>query len=93
MTGPCSSGIAGAGSSRPGTRLSRPGRCTRSLYLVVEGVLEVRLQGTRRMAGSSQRLITVGAGSVLGEMSFFDSGQRVRPGTGDECGGGGRTAP
>ena len=26
MTGPCSSSIAGAGSSTPGTRLSRPGR-------------------------------------------------------------------
>ncbi len=49
---------------------------SRSLYLVVEGVLEVRLQGARRMVGSSQRLITVGAGSVLGEMSFFDSAQR-----------------
>ena len=57
-------------------RLSRPGRLSRSLYLVVDGVLEVRVQGTRRVAGSSRRPITVGAGSVLGEMSFFDSGQR-----------------
>jgi CRP/FNR family transcriptional regulator, cyclic AMP receptor protein len=52
------------------------GATSRSLYLVVEGVLEVRLQRARRMAGSFRRPITVGAGSVLGEMSFFDSGQR-----------------
>lgn len=52
------------------------GALSRSLYLVVDGVLEVRLQANRRVAGSSRRPITVGAGSVLGEMSFFDSGQR-----------------
>ena len=49
---------------------------SRSLYLVVDGTLEVRPQGPGRLTGRSRPVITVGAGSVLGEMSFFDSGQR-----------------
>jgi CRP/FNR family transcriptional regulator, cyclic AMP receptor protein len=52
------------------------GASSRSLYLVVDGVLEVRLPAAGRMAGRSRRPIMVSAGSVLGEMSFFDSGQR-----------------
>jgi len=52
------------------------GATSRSLYLVVDGSLEVRLQGPGRLAGRSRPVIIVGAGSVLGEMSFFDSGQR-----------------
>jgi CRP-like cAMP-binding protein len=52
------------------------GATSRSLYLVVDGTLEVRLHGSGRGAGRSGRVITVGPGSVLGEMSFFDSGQR-----------------
>ncbi len=52
------------------------GAMTRSLYLVVDGALEVRPQSPNRAIGTPRRVITVGAGSVLGEMSFFDSGQR-----------------
>jgi CRP/FNR family transcriptional regulator, cyclic AMP receptor protein len=52
------------------------GATSRSLYLVVDGTLEVRPQGPGRLTGRSRPVITVGAGSVLGEMSFFDSGQR-----------------
>jgi CRP/FNR family transcriptional regulator, cyclic AMP receptor protein len=52
------------------------GAISRSLYLVVDGTLEVLPQGAKRGIGRPQRVITVGAGSVLGEMSFFDSGQR-----------------
>ena len=52
------------------------GTTSRSLYLVVDGTLQVHLQGKRRRTGLAPRVIAVGAGSVLGEMSFFDSGQR-----------------
>ena len=52
------------------------GAMSRSLYLVVDGALEVRPQSPNRAIGTPRRVITVGAGSVLGEMSFFDSGQR-----------------
>jgi CRP-like cAMP-binding protein len=49
---------------------------SRSLYLVVEGTLEVLPGGSKRPRGTSRRIVTVGAGSVLGEISFFDSGHR-----------------
>ncbi len=52
------------------------GATSRSLYLVVDGTLEVLPQGPKRALGRPRRTIKVGAGSVLGEMSFFDSGQR-----------------
>jgi CRP/FNR family transcriptional regulator, cyclic AMP receptor protein len=59
-----------------GAAVITAGSTSRSLYLVVDGNLQVRLQGSRRRAGRWPRVIAVGAGSVLGEMSFFDSGQR-----------------
>jgi CRP/FNR family transcriptional regulator, cyclic AMP receptor protein len=52
------------------------GATSRSLYLVVDGTLEVRPQGPGWITGRSPPVIPVCAGSVLGEMSFFDSGQR-----------------
>jgi CRP/FNR family transcriptional regulator, cyclic AMP receptor protein len=52
------------------------GAMSRSLYLVVDGTLEVLPPGPKRSHTASPRVITVGAGSVLGEIAFFDSGQR-----------------
>jgi CRP/FNR family transcriptional regulator, cyclic AMP receptor protein len=52
------------------------GALSRSIYLVVDGTLEVVPEGAKRALGTSGRVITVGAGSVLGEISFFDSGHR-----------------
>jgi CRP/FNR family transcriptional regulator, cyclic AMP receptor protein len=52
------------------------GATSRSLYLVEEGTLEVLPQGPERALGGPRRVIKVAAGSVLGEMSFFDNGPR-----------------
>ncbi len=59
-----------------GENVITAGAMSRSLYLVVEGTLEVRPAGPKRAVTSSRRVITVGAGSVLGEVAFFDGGQR-----------------
>jgi CRP/FNR family transcriptional regulator, cyclic AMP receptor protein len=52
------------------------GATSRSLYLVVDGTLEVLPEGAKRVLGRPRRVIKVGPGSVLGEMAFFDSGRR-----------------
>jgi len=52
------------------------GGTSRSLYLVVDGTLEVLSPDGRRRAGRYRRVASVGAGSVLGEMSFFDNARR-----------------
>jgi CRP-like cAMP-binding protein len=45
----------------------------RSLYLVLDGVLEVLVERGRR---GHQRVASLGAGSVIGELAFFDGGAR-----------------
>jgi CRP/FNR family cyclic AMP-dependent transcriptional regulator len=60
----------------PGEAVITAGAMSRSLYLIVDGTLEVRPRGPKRMLSASRGVITVGAGSVLGEIAFFDSGQR-----------------
>jgi CRP/FNR family transcriptional regulator, cyclic AMP receptor protein len=60
----------------PGDAVISAGATSRSLYLVVDGTLEVMPQGPKRPLGTPRRVIKVGKGSVLGEMSFFDSGRR-----------------
>lgn len=49
------------------------GASDRSLYLVLDGVLEVLVARGRRVY---QRVASLGAGSVLGELAFFDGGTR-----------------
>jgi len=59
-----------------GQTLIEAGATTRSLYIVVDGFLEVLAPVPGRREGRYKRIVTVGAGSVLGEMSFFDSAGR-----------------
>jgi CRP/FNR family transcriptional regulator, cyclic AMP receptor protein len=57
---------------RPGESVVTDGAREQSLYLVLEGELEVlvpRRRGHRRIA-------TIGEGSVIGELSFFDGAPR-----------------
>ncbi len=49
-----------------------PGSDDRSLYLVVDGTLEVILERGRR----GRRVAVLGGGTVIGEMAFFDGGAR-----------------
>ena len=49
------------------------GAMDRSLYLVLEGQLEVLAEHGRRR---HRRIALVGAGSVIGELAFFDGGAR-----------------
>ena len=56
-----------------GDTVMTAGEQDQSLYLVLEGQLEVLApQGRRRF----RRIASVGAGSVIGELSFFDGGTR-----------------
>lgn len=57
----------------PGDAIVAAGAADRSLYLVLEGQLEVLAQRGRR---GYRRIASVGAGSVIGELSFFDGGTR-----------------
>ena len=57
----------------PGEVIVTAGARDQSLYLVLEGELEVLAPRGRRR---SQRIASVGAGSVIGELSFFDGGAR-----------------
>jgi hypothetical protein len=57
----------------PGQILISAGIAERSLYLVVDGELEVLLPATR---GRWRRVGTVGKGSVLGELAFLDGAAR-----------------
>jgi CRP-like cAMP-binding protein len=49
------------------------GALEQSLYLVLEGQLEVLAENGRR---KYRKIASVGAGSVIGELSFFDGGAR-----------------
>jgi CRP/FNR family transcriptional regulator, cyclic AMP receptor protein len=50
------------------------GDTSRSLYLVLDGTLEVLQTGGR--LSRSRRIATVGSGSVIGEVAFFDGAAR-----------------
>ena len=52
------------------------GGTDRCLYLIVDGTLDVLAPQPGRLGGRPRRVSTVGAGSVLGEVSFFDGGGR-----------------
>ncbi len=57
----------------PGDAVVTAGERDQSLYLVLEGQLEVLVDRGRR---GHRRIASVGAGSVIGELSFFDGGAR-----------------
>jgi CRP/FNR family cyclic AMP-dependent transcriptional regulator len=52
-----------------GETLISPGAGDRSLYLVLEGQLEVLVPASRR---KWRQVSTVGSGGIIGELSFFD---------------------
>jgi CRP/FNR family transcriptional regulator, cyclic AMP receptor protein len=56
----------------PGDTVVTVGEQDQSLYLVLEGQLEVLAPRGRRY----RRIASVGTGSVIGELSFFDGGAR-----------------
>jgi CRP-like cAMP-binding protein len=60
-------------SFNPGDAIVTAGAFDRSLYLVIDGLLEVLVTRGRR---GYRRVATIGAGSVIGELSFFDGGAR-----------------
>lgn len=55
----------------PGEIVVQAGASDQSLYLVLEGEMEVLVPHGRR--GHNRRVASVGAGSVIGELSFFDA--------------------
>jgi CRP/FNR family transcriptional regulator, cyclic AMP receptor protein len=57
----------------PGDNVVTAGALDQSLYLVLEGQLEVLADNGRR---KYRKIASVGAGSVIGELSFFDGGGR-----------------
>jgi len=57
----------------PGDAVVEAGASEQSLFLVLEGELEVLVPHGRR---GHRRIAAVGAGSVIGELSFFDGGAR-----------------
>ncbi len=59
-----------------GDAIVTAGAVDQSLYLVLEGQLEVLTEATGRGRRGYRRLASVGAGSVIGELSFFDGGGR-----------------
>lgn len=60
-------------SFRSGDAVVTAGALDRSLYLIIDGLLEVLVSHGRR---GYRRVATIGAGSVIGELSFFDGGAR-----------------
>jgi CRP/FNR family transcriptional regulator, cyclic AMP receptor protein len=56
-----------------GETVVRAGAWEQSLYLVLEGELEVLAEHGRR---KYRKIASVSAGSVIGELSFFDGGAR-----------------
>ncbi len=58
----------------PGDEIVTAGAAVQSLFLVLEGQLEVLATGRGRRG--YRRLASVAAGSVIGELSFFDGGGR-----------------
>jgi CRP/FNR family transcriptional regulator, cyclic AMP receptor protein len=61
-------------SVQPGDALIRHGEPDRTLYFVLRGHLEVIVRSGDGL--SMGRVASVGAGSVLGELAFFDGGPR-----------------
>jgi CRP/FNR family cyclic AMP-dependent transcriptional regulator len=59
---------------KAGDALIRHGEPDRTLYFVLHGELEVIVHSTDEL--SMGRVAVVGAGSVLGELAFFDGGPR-----------------
>ncbi len=57
----------------PGEVIVTDGEVDRSLYLVLEGELAVMASRGRR---GYRKIAVVGAGSVIGELAFFDGGAR-----------------
>ena len=57
----------------PAEAVMTAGARDQSLYLILEGQLEVLAPHGRR---GYRRIASVGAGSVIGELSFFDGGAR-----------------
>jgi CRP/FNR family transcriptional regulator, cyclic AMP receptor protein len=57
----------------PGDAVVTAGARDQSLYLVLEGQLEVLADRGRR---GHRRIASIAAGSVIGELSFFDGGAR-----------------
>jgi CRP/FNR family transcriptional regulator, cyclic AMP receptor protein len=57
----------------PGDAVMTAGAEDQSLYLVLEGQLEVLADRGRR---GHRRIASIGSGSVIGELSFFDGGAR-----------------
>ena len=57
----------------PGDPVVTAGALDQSLYLVLEGQLEVLVERGRR---GHRRIASIGAGSVIGELSFFDGEPR-----------------
>jgi CRP-like cAMP-binding protein len=55
-----------------GETLIAPGLAERSVYVVLEGQLEILVPAARKW----KRLATVGAGSVVGELAFLDGAAR-----------------
>jgi CRP/FNR family cyclic AMP-dependent transcriptional regulator len=56
----------------PKTRILTAGDCDRSLYIVAQGSVDVVIDGP----AGPKHLASIGAGSVFGEMAFFDSKPR-----------------
>jgi CRP/FNR family transcriptional regulator, cyclic AMP receptor protein len=59
---------------KAGEALIRSGEPDRTLYFVLNGELEIIVRSTDGL--SMGRVAVVGAGSVLGELAFFDGGPR-----------------
>jgi CRP/FNR family cyclic AMP-dependent transcriptional regulator len=57
----------------PGDAVVTAGALDRSIYIIIDGRLEVLLPQGRR---GYRRVATIAAGSVIGELSFFDGGAR-----------------
>lgn len=57
----------------PGDAVVTAGALDQSLYLILEGQLEVLVDRGRR---GHRRIASIGAGSVIGELAFFDGGAR-----------------
>ncbi len=57
----------------PGDAVVTAGALDRSLYLILDGLLEVLVDRGRR---GHRRIAAIGPGSVIGELSFFDGGAR-----------------
>ena len=57
----------------PGDAVMTAGAWDQSLYLVLEGQLEVLADRGQR---GYRRVASIGAGSVIGELAFFDGGAR-----------------